>query len=170
MSDLNKERPYPLWISGGDFNMIANMEEKKGGRDRTNSDGNLLKNFIINNWLIDIPTSNGIFTWTNKREGIQQIASRLDRFLISDNATYVGGDFSATILPFSGSDHWPIELQWNRPGNNLKRPFRFEEFWLNQPDFNELVKATWNTFLPDASTKMAMFQQKLKHLKVAIKQ
>jgi len=126
LSELNKDRPFPLWISGGDFNMTASTEEKQGGSSRANSDGNLLKNFINNNWLIDIPTSNGLFTWTNKREGLQQIASRLDRFLISDNATHVGGEFTASILPFSGSDHWPIELEWNRPGNHLKRPFRFE--------------------------------------------
>ena len=169
LSELNKDRPFPLWISRGDFNMTASTEEKQGGNSRANSDGNLLKDFINNNWLIDIPTSNGLFTWTNKREGLQQISSRLDIFLISDNATHVGGEFTASILPFSGSDHWPIELQWNRPGNHLKRPFRFEEFWLSHPDFEELVKSTWINFTPTEGTKMSKFHQKLKHLKGAIK-
>jgi len=169
LSELNKDRPYPLWISGGDYNMIANMAEKQGGRCRANSDSNLLRDFINNNWLIDIPTSNGIFTWTNKRTGPQQIASRLDRFLISDNAPYMGGEFTASILPFSGSDHWPIELQWTRPGHHLKRPFRFEEFWIPHPDFEELVKSTWLKFNPGTGTKMSMFQLKLKHLKETIK-
>ena len=123
LSELNSYRPYPLWISGGNYNMIESLDEKQGGRSRANNDGNLLKNYIHNNWLMDIPTRNGLFTWSNKREGSQQIVSRLDRFLISDNATHLRGEFTASILPISGSDHWPIELQWNRPGNNLNRPF-----------------------------------------------
>eukprot|EP00253_Pinus_taeda_P005730 PITA_05730 len=148
LSELNSDRPFPLWISGGDYNMIASKEEKKGGRSNTNNEDSLLKEFINSNWLMDIPTSNGIFTWTNKQAGVQQIASRLDRFLISDNATHIGGEFTASILPFSGLDHWPIELQWNRPGNNLRRPFHFEEFWLSHPKFDKLVRSSWTNFNP----------------------
>lgn len=59
LSELNTNRLHPLWISGGDFNMIARLEEKKGGRNRGNRDGNHLKDFIQNNWLIDIPSNNG---------------------------------------------------------------------------------------------------------------
>ena len=169
LSDLNTNRPYPLWISGGDFNMIARMEEKKGSRSRTNNDGNLLNVFIENNWLVDVPSSNGIFTWSNKREGSQQMASRLDRFLISNNATHLGGEFTTSILPISGSDHWPIELQWNRPGSNIRRPFRFEEFWLTHPGFEKLVSTTWLNFNPIGGTHMSRFQQKLKHIKGVIK-
>eukprot|EP00253_Pinus_taeda_P010679 PITA_10679 len=170
LSELNSDRPFPLWISGGDYNMITSKEEKKGSRSNTNNEDSLLKDFINSNWLMDIPTSNGIFTWTNKRAGVQQIASRLDRFLISDNATHIGGEFTASILPFSGSDHWPIELQWNRPGNNLRCPFCFEEFWLSHPKFDKLVKSSWTNFNPSEGSKMARFQQKLKFLKRAIKQ
>jgi len=72
-----------------------------------------------------------------------QIASRLDRFLISDNAVHIGGEFTASILPFSGSDHWPIALHWNRPGSSIRRPFRFEAFWLTHPDFHEFIRTTW---------------------------
>ena len=54
ISQLNNGRRLPLWILGGDFNMIASSEEKKGGRCRINRDGTLLKDFIQNNWLIDI--------------------------------------------------------------------------------------------------------------------
>jgi len=110
-----------------------------------------------------------MFTWNNKREGLQQIASRLDRFLISDNATHLGGEFTASILPISGSDHWPIALQWYRPGSHIKRPFRFEVFWLTHPDFHEFVRSTWLKFNPTSGSKMAIFQQKLKHLKGQIK-
>eukprot|EP00253_Pinus_taeda_P024375 PITA_24375 len=65
-------------LIGGDFNMIANSEEKIGGRCRPNKDGSLLKDFIQSNWLIDLPTANGLYTWMNKRIIPMQIASRLD--------------------------------------------------------------------------------------------
>eukprot|EP00253_Pinus_taeda_P015484 PITA_15484 len=169
ISQLNFDRKYPLWITGGDFNMIASTEEKQGGRCRINRDGTLLKDFIQNNWLIDVPTANGLFTWTNKRVAPLQIASRLDRFLISDNAVHIGGEFTAHIIPFSGSDHWPIELHWNRPGNSIKRPFRFEAFWFSHPKFKEFIQKAWQNCNPIEPTKMARFQKKLKMLKAEIK-
>eukprot|EP00253_Pinus_taeda_P029770 PITA_29770 len=156
-------------LMGGDFNMIANSQERIGGRCRTNKDGTLLKDFIQSNWLIDLPTANGLYTWTNKRIIPMQIASRLDRFLISDNAIHVGGEFTAHIIPFSGSDHWPIEMLWNRPGNNSKKPFRFEAFWLSHPEFKDFITTTWQNSNPIEHSKMARFQKKLKFLKGEIK-
>jgi len=93
----------------------------------------------------------------------------LDRFLLSDNAIHLGDDFAASILPFSVSDHWPISLQWSRPGNNIRRNFRFEAFWLTHPKFHKLINTEWNSFYPPPGSKMFQFQQKLKHLKGKIK-
>ena len=98
-----------------------------------------------------------------------QIASRLDRFLISDNATHLGGEFIVSILPVSGSDHWPIALHWNRPDNSIRHPFRFEAFWLSHLEFNEFVRASWLKFNPTDGTKISIFQRKLKYLKGEIK-
>ena len=75
---LNSNRSHPLWIIGGDFNMITRMDEKIGGRSRLDQDNSHFKNFINNNWLIDIPFCNGMFTWNNRRTRGQQIASKLD--------------------------------------------------------------------------------------------
>eukprot|EP00253_Pinus_taeda_P035588 PITA_35588 len=149
--------------------MIATQEEKKGGRCRVNRDGSVLKDFIQDNWLIDLPIINGLFTWRNKRAEPQQIASRLGHFLISDNAVHIEGQFTATILPYSGSDHWPIAMHWNRPGNNTRRPFKFEAFWLNHPNFHDLVRSTWQNLNPMEDLKMARFRKKLKCLKEEIK-
>lgn len=62
ISVLNNNRLHPLWIAGGDFNMITRLEEKRGGRCRGSQEGSLLKDFIQNNWLIDLPFNNGFFT------------------------------------------------------------------------------------------------------------
>ena len=120
LAHLNSNRSHPLWIVGGDFNMILRMDEKTGGRSRLELESNHFKNFINNNWLIDIPFSNGIFTWNNRRVGGQKISSKLHRFLISDNAIHMGGDITSSIFPFAGSNHWPILLQWQNIGSQLK--------------------------------------------------
>eukprot|EP00253_Pinus_taeda_P017956 PITA_17956 len=118
---------------------------------------------------MDIHTSNGVYTWSNKCSGSQHIASRLARFLISDNAIHLGGDFHASIVPQGGSDHWPIMLQWARPGTKSNRPFRFEAFWFTNPNFKIVVKEARKAFIPSEGTKMFQFQQKLKSLKQVLK-
>eukprot|EP00253_Pinus_taeda_P005798 PITA_05798 len=85
--------------------------------------------------VVYIPTINGKFTWNNRRGGSKQIASRLDRFLISKHIIGLDISYEASILPSIGSDHWPIKLEIALNDQNKKRPFRFESFWLRAPDF-----------------------------------
>jgi len=61
--------------------------------------------------LVDTETTNGIFTSNNKRGGASKVASKLDRFIISEELLITGIDISALILPFGGSDHWPMQLE-----------------------------------------------------------
>ena len=49
ISTLNQNRSLPLWIAGGDFNMITRMDERRGGRGKSSQDGTLLLDFIQNN-------------------------------------------------------------------------------------------------------------------------
>ena len=80
-----------------------------------------------------------------------------------------GGELKASVLPSAGSDHWPIKLEWENVGPNLRRPFRFEKFRLLQPNFQEKLKE-WCEGIPIIrGTKMYQFQQKLKILKTSIK-
>jgi len=46
---LNSNRQFPLWIGGGDFNIIMLLEEKNGGRSRLESDSSGFKEFIQSN-------------------------------------------------------------------------------------------------------------------------
>ena len=66
---LNSTRTHPLWIMGGDFNMITNLDEKIGGRAKLEADSTHFKGFIQWSWLIDLPFANGIHTSNNKRSG-----------------------------------------------------------------------------------------------------
>eukprot|EP00253_Pinus_taeda_P031502 PITA_31502 len=169
IEELNRNRQHPLWIAAGDFNMITRMEEKIGGKSHMEPEVHHFKDFIVNASLIDMPFCNGTYTWSNRRGGTSEIASKLDRFLISDNAFHLGGDLTAEILAYSGSDHWPIALLWQRPGDKTKKPFRFEAFWLTHPTFKDFIKNTWASFIPPEGSKMYQLQQKLRFLKGNIK-
>jgi len=49
LSLINSHRTHPLWITGGDFNMITKLEEKRGARTKLDNESIHLKNFIQNN-------------------------------------------------------------------------------------------------------------------------
>lgn len=133
--------------------MFTKLEENNGGQVKLDIESSHFKDFIQNNWVIDLPFNNGMYTQNNTRSGSQQISSRLDHFLLSDNVINLRGDFTSSILPLSRSNHWPISLQWQRPGNSTRRPLCFEAFWLTHLEFNNLVLPVWKSFIPPEGTK-----------------
>ena len=99
------------WILGGHLNLIKNLDEKKGGIHNLNSASNHFNAVIDDLNLIDVRTSNGIFTWNKKQAGDRGIAYHLDHFLISESIMMAGGELRAVVLPAVGSDHWTISLE-----------------------------------------------------------
>jgi len=83
LMDLRDRHAGIPWIMGGDFNMIKSLSEKKGGTRTLSKDSLAFQTFIDNMKLVDTDMSNGLFTWNNKRGGESQVASKLDRFIIS---------------------------------------------------------------------------------------
>ena len=67
-------------------------------------------NFITTNDLVEIETSNGCFTWHNRRDGFLQIVEKLDRFLVLQAWKLTSIPFSVEIISFLGSDHFLVSL------------------------------------------------------------
>ena len=122
-------------ILGADFNMITTLLKKKGGLRKLNRDADSFTSFIDNAKLVDIQPKSSNFTWKNRRGGDRLIASRLDRFLISESIIMDAILVESDILPSGGSHHWPISLIAAIQGTRSKKPFRFENFWLDHPNF-----------------------------------
>ena len=115
-------------------------------------------------------TINGTFNWNNKRGGASQVASKLDIFIISKDPRLTGLDLTALTLPLGGSDHWPIHLEASFIGTPRNKPFRFENVWLTHPDFITNIGKWWVEDMPVQGTKMFLLQQRLKHIKIRLKE
>ena len=97
--------PFIPWIMARDFNAITSLEEKQGGLARLDPSSNFLRSMIGSLNLIDVKTSNGIFTWNNRRCGGEAISERLDRFLVSCYWMNNRWVTNSEILDWRGSDH-----------------------------------------------------------------
>lgn len=75
--------------------------------------------------LVDTYMSNGLFTRNNKRGGDFQVASKLDKFIISEDLMLRNKEMIVIILPFGGSDHWPVQLEVQGIATPKNRPFIF---------------------------------------------
>ena len=112
---------------------------------------------------------NGTFTWNNKRGGASQVTSKLDRFIISEELFLSSPTMTASILPFRGSDHWPVQLEASFMGTPKKKPFSFENAWLSHPELNSNIDKWLKEDLNIQGTRMFILQQRLKNIKSKLK-
>ena len=119
--------------------------------------------------LVNLDTSNETYTWNNKRGGKHQIASWLDRYLLSENLMQGRWNIKNIILRAAGSDHWPININFEIQIDKNAKPFRFDKFWLNHLDFANNIKTWCKEISNTEGTLMYHFQQRLKKIKVRLK-
>eukprot|EP00253_Pinus_taeda_P012273 PITA_12273 len=149
LSRIIRRHPRSKCILGGDFNMITNLLEKKGGLTKLNRDAEAFTDFIETVKLVDVYPKSGLYTWNNGRGGDKLIASHLDRFLISESIIMDGITAESDILPSGGSDHWPISLIVEVLGTPRNKPFRFEKFWLDHPNFLKMNKTVFGNIFQE---------------------
>jgi hypothetical protein len=123
--DLEKLKSHAKnlhWILAGDFNNITTLVKKKGCARRLDRDAKEFSSFIDTVEMVDIKTSNGQFTWNNKLINQHQIATRLEKLLVSESIILQGLTLDCNILPLGGSNHWLVQLEENfqtTPKTNL---------------------------------------------------
>eukprot|EP00253_Pinus_taeda_P003585 PITA_03585 len=139
LTNFIERHPDAKFILGGDFNMITSLLEKKGGLRKLNRDGEVFIGFIDNARLMDV-------------------YSKHDGTVLESN-----------ILPSGGSDHWPISLVVEIPGTPRNKPFRFEKFWIEHPNFLTMVEKWWPEPIDEEGSKMFNLQKKLKNIKLRLK-
>ncbi|RVW36959.1 Transposon TX1 uncharacterized 149 kDa protein [Vitis vinifera] len=172
------------WCIGGDFNVVRFPSERSREGRLTGS----MRRFseVIEELAFKRFASPwGLFTWSGGLNGLSR--SRLDRFLISEDwENHFNGAIQCS-LPRPVSDHFPILLD----GGGTRRdpiPFRFENMWLKEERFKELLKGWWQGFnysgsysfiltepsliysLAYQKKKVSILTEKLKALKIKLKE
>ena len=149
----------PCFIAGV-FKVTISVDEHRGGTKVRDPFGERLEDLASQWGLNDIKPKNGIFTWSNKRIGLGDIAARLDRFLVS---THLLNSYPETkILCSAVSDHKPICLFFPPMENLGPLPFKFNRIWLEAEGVEDIISSAWRCFIPGSPT--FSWGQKLKRV------
>eukprot|EP00253_Pinus_taeda_P004076 PITA_04076 len=158
----------PLMVVGGDLNFSLGRAEAWGPSAREDPLTEFFQEALMDKKLIDPTPTKLKPTWRNRRHGEDQIAKRLDRFLLSEGFISKVPLFRQWVEEVGNSDHFPIFLELTFPPPKPPTPFKFNPSWLQVPSFNDFFKKTW--IHPDRNTIMGkgfLFMENLKRLKKA---
>lgn len=153
----------------GDFNALLDIDEKKGGLRMSNRIMQYFRDFVSNNHLFDVVPKNGCFTWTNRRAKFASILERLDRFFVGPFWVESSFNLESSILPFSLSDHFPVQIYSNVSQAKVKGNFKFLSMWGRDPNFHKNLVKWWMESNIFVSTPNFCFSQWMKFIKDKIK-
>ncbi|KAL6586078.1 hypothetical protein OROMI_002722 [Orobanche minor] len=151
------------WMVGGDFNIILQPKEKKGGACPIQLDMEEFSDCLLNCNLSDVGFAGTPFTWYH--DGVWQ---RLDRILVSPEWYTVFPFLSIRHLPKYQSDHNSLICQFNQNISTPKTLFRFQNMWVKHHLFLPTVQESWgiHTF----SRGRFKLLEKLSRLKYTLKE
>ncbi|XP_059301908.1 uncharacterized protein LOC132053826 [Lycium ferocissimum] len=150
------------WCISGDFNVIMDANEKKGGNPHKMQKSWDFINSMEECGMVDAGFSGPRFTWCNARDMGHRIWKRLDRVFINQEWTAKYPRTSVEHLASTGSDHTPMLVRCSNTDFQGMRYFKFLNFWTDQPQFKEIVQNSWQEDIQ--GNIMWKFQQKLKLL------
>jgi hypothetical protein len=116
--------------------------------------------------LVDIKPVKLLPTWRNGRGAREYIAKILDRFLINEELALSGLTYRSWVSTIKIYDHMPVILHLEQEKEKYCYPFKFNYVWLEELDFVNLVRSSWNGLLEiEILNPMDSLVQKLKFLK-----
>lgn len=142
LKDLGSNFNGP-WLCIGDFNDIASIWEKQGGRGVNNFRMEVFNNFVSESGLIDLEFNGINYTWTNKRGGDDNIRERIDKALANTDWRLKFPFAQVFHEPIYGSDHAPVILNCCVPFKRVKKIFKFELLWTTSPSCKEIISNSW---------------------------
>ncbi|XP_020261656.1 uncharacterized protein LOC109837719 [Asparagus officinalis] len=155
------------WLICGDFNAMADKDDKLGGVVLSDSDTRDFSNCIADCHLNHMKTLGCFYTWNNKQEAETRVWSRLDRALINDQwISAYNSSYAEYLLP-QFSDHSPGLISIYEDCLQGKKPFKFFKMWTKHADYLPTVSDIWKTDIQGCA--MYSVYTKLKKLKEALK-
>ena len=133
-------------VMGGDFNIVLDKKDKKGGLDIRQASSKTFSNILKEHGLVDIwrlkhPNLQR-FTWIKNNP---EIMCRLDFFLVSNNL--VNNCKKAKIMESIKTDHKLIMLEVNEDQSNQKRVPGFWKFNNSLLEDDEFITEIENLYL-----------------------
>lgn len=137
-------------IIGGDFNTVINHSLDRSNNsttNRTTKSTNIITQYanelgLGDSWRLQNPSSREYTFYST----VHKTYSRIDFFLISNSI--ISNISDSTIHPIIISDHAPISITWKPPNNHQpSRRWRFNTSLLKDPEFNNIIKKEWTSFL-----------------------
>ncbi|XP_035542866.1 uncharacterized protein LOC118345331, partial [Juglans regia] len=152
------------WIVVGDFNVIRNDQERRGGRPRPFSAMEAFNKFIDTAGLSELRFEGNQFSWCNNQQGSARRWARLDRTLTSVECITMFPEAYMQYLPRTTSDHAPILIKLEAESVSYGYPaFKFHQTWVTHDSFLDCVANAWEDGIADHG--MARLARKLKKLK-----
>lgn len=163
--DLNSKP----WLVVGDFNQIRDPSEHSLPPS-LNMDKRIreFNQCLSDASLEDLNYRGTTFTWWNKRK-LSPLAKKLDRCLVNEEWY---NTFPSSVAFFGSpefSDHTPIIVTLEPTKIRSKKPFKFYNFILQNPDFIATVCVSWFSFNV-AGSAIFIISKKLKLLKNVIRE
>ncbi|XP_060182093.1 uncharacterized protein LOC132611726 [Lycium barbarum] len=148
------------WMVLGDFNCITDQTEKIGGNPHRMEKSLPLLECIGDCDLYDLSFIGSAFTWCNYRVPENRIWKRLDR-MSNQKWLTTFPETSVTHLVRSGSDHAPLLIHAKACNISHIKYFKFLNFWVDKPDFQDIVKQAWQ--IDVQGSQVWRFHMKLKN-------
>jgi hypothetical protein len=152
------------WLLMGDFNFIRSVDNRnKPGADM--NDIFLFNSIISHLGLVELPLKGRAFTWSNMQDS--PLLQQIDWFFTSCQWSLSFPNTEVLPLAKSTSDHVPciVKIATTIP---KARIFRFENHWIQQSVFFELVERVWKTPVKPLSAS-GIITAKLKNLRYELK-
>ena len=132
------------WVVLGDLNVVRFPGERQGGNLSWAPHLDELNECCLRAGLEDLRYSRIYLTWS-KGEGVGFKARKLDRTLINQDWSSFFPGAEAIFHTPSPSEHSPMVVQTGVNLHQRRPPFRFFNFWADDPKFLEIVTQVWAT-------------------------
>ncbi|XP_071912410.1 uncharacterized protein [Coffea arabica] len=139
---LDRPSGFP-WCLAGDFNVIVNEEEKRGGLPFRLSEGLEFLQFMMEARVSDAGFSVSNYTWCNNRQGRAQHLAR------------------------DPSNHAPLLMTTSTRLDNKSKPFRFLNVWTTKAGLLDVIRDSWSC--PVSRQPLCVSEAKLRTIKQVLK-
>ncbi|KAI5384637.1 hypothetical protein KIW84_071589 [Lathyrus oleraceus] len=164
---MDQEGDNP-WCFISDYNSILRAHEHHGRLASSRAHMLDFSNWSDKHNLHHIPTSGSFLTWTNGRKGNDNIQRRLDRSICDQPWIDSCSSMCYSTLTKTRYDHFPLMIDFDCQLVSYRSSFRFMEMWMQHPDYETIIKSTWESSI--VRCPMFILSRKLQLLKTKFKE